>query len=314
MYFAGRFNSFLLKKSYDIYQTIDQLQKIDGITHLEFNYPEHVSPYPLDELKSCMGPLKVNGVAVRFREPFTDGEFTNPDPQKREDALALCLRAVDACKYMRGSVLTVWLGFDGFDYPFQVDYEKAWDFIIRSFREAADYAAARGIRLSIEYKPFDPRAYSLVDGIGLSLLAVEEIGRDNVGITVDICHAMMKNENPAFSIAMAARRGRLFGVHLNDGYRHMDNGLAFGVINYIQALELVYYLKKYQYNGVVFFDTFPVREDTVKELEMNIKMFRLVSDTIDKTGPERIARVCDSHDGIKAQELILEMLTHKNLV
>jgi xylose isomerase len=312
MKFAGRINSFLLKKKYDIFQTIDLYKQVEGITHLEFNYPEHINVCSLDELKVHIGHLQVNGVATRFRESFTGGEFTNPDAEKRKAALNLCKEAVDVCKALGGMVTTIWLGFDGFDYAFQVDYEQVWNSIIHSLCEVADYAARKGIQVSIEYKPFEPRAFSLIDSIGLTLLAIDEIGKDNVGATIDICHVMMKQESPAFSLALAARRGQLFGLHLNDGYRMMDNGLVFGTVNYVQALELVYYLKKYKYDRTVFFDTFPVREDAVRELEMNIKMFRSVSDTIDETGIERIAEVCGSQDGIRSQELICEMLTHKN--
>jgi xylose isomerase len=312
MKISGRFNSFLFKGTYDVLQVIDLYKQIDGITHLEFNYPEHISPFPIGELKAHMGHLKVNGVATRFRNFFVDGEFTNPDAEKRKAALCLCKEAIDACKALGGTVVTVWLGFDGFDYIFQADYEQAWDTIIRSFREIADYAAEKDLRISIEYKPFDPRSFSFIDSIGLTLLAINEIGRENVGTTVDICHVMMKHESPAFSFALAASRGRLFGLHLNDGYNVMDSGLVFGSVNYIQALELVYYLKKYKYDGTIFFDTFPVREDAVRELQMNIKMFRFVSDTIDEIGLERISKVCSLHDGISSQELVYEMLAHKN--
>ena len=312
MKISGRFNSFLFKKNYTVIQAIERFKQIEGFTHLEFNYPEHISTYSLDEIKKHIGHLKVNGVATRFRDQFIFGEFTNPKEEKREAALDLCKEAVNVCKELGGTVVTIWLDFDGFDYAFQADYEKAWNLIIDSFRQISDYAAKFNILVSIEYKPFEPRAYSFIDGIGLTLLAVNETNRENIGVTVDVCHAMMKKESPAFSLTLAASRKKLFGIHLNDGYGTIDNGLVFGMVNYAQALELVYVIKKYQYDGVIYFDTFPVREDTEREIEMNIKMFRSISSTIEEIGLERIAKVCDLHDGIKSQELILEMLTHKS--
>ena len=312
MKFAGRFNSFLSKANKDIFQAIDRLKQIEGITHLEFNYPEHITPYSIEELKRKMGPLKVNGVATRFRDPFISGGFTNPDNEKREAALNLCKDAIDVCKSLGGTILTIWLEFDGFDYAFQVNYEKAWNQIIQSLQEVADYASHQDIMVSIEYKPYEPRAYSFIDGIGLTLLAINDTNRKNIGVTIDICHALMKKELPAFSLALAASRGQLFGLHLNDCHGILDDGLVFGTTNYIQALEFVYFMKKYHYDGTVFFDTFPIREDSAKELEMNIKMFHSISSTINDIGLKRIDEVCDLHDGIKSQELILEMLTHKN--
>lgn len=89
-----------------------------------------------------------------------------------------------------------------FDYPFQINYETKWNKIIRCFQEVADYAS--DLKVSIEYKPFEPRAYSMIDGIGLTLLAIDEIGRPNVGTTLDFCHMLMKHESPAFSLALAA--------------------------------------------------------------------------------------------------------------
>jgi xylose isomerase len=48
MNFSGRINSFIFKGNYDVLKTIDQYREIDGVTHLEFNYPEHISPYSIE--------------------------------------------------------------------------------------------------------------------------------------------------------------------------------------------------------------------------------------------------------------------------
>ncbi len=311
MKFSGRMNSFIFKGNHDLFQTIDQYKTIKGITHLEFNYPEHVKPYSIPELKNRMGNLKVNGLATRFRDPFVKGEFTNPDPQKSRGAVQLCKDAIDACKELGGELLTIWLGFDGFDYAFQVDYEKNWNTIISAFREVAQHGEEKGIKISIEYKPFEPRAFSMIDGIGLTLLVIDEIGMKNVGVTLDFCHMLMKNESPAFSLVLAARRNQLFGFHLNDGYRVMDSGLIFGSVNYIQCMEFIYYMKRYAYNGVIFFDTFPVREEAKEEIEMNIKMVNLMSGTIDRIGMDRIRAICEKQDGVSSQQLAYEMLSQK---
>lgn len=279
---------------------------MDGITHLEFNYPEHVAPFAMDELKKHIGDMKVNGVATRFQEKFLAGEFTNPNEQISRDAVQLCKDAVDACRALGGEFLTVWLGYDGFDYSFQLDYETKWNKIITSFQEIAEYGD--DIKISIEYKPFEPRSFSMLDGIGLSLLAIEEIGRPNVGVTLDFCHMLMKHEHPAFSFAMAAKSGKLFGLHLNDGYRMTDNGLIFGSVNFIEALEVVYYMKKYNFEGVAFFDSFPFREDAKQEICTNMVMINTMLEMIDRVGMGKIQEVVNRQDGVSSQKLILELL------
>ena len=308
MKFAGRMNSFIHKGDMDIFQTIETYHTVKGITHLEFNYPEHVKPYDMQRLLDAVGDMKVNGVATRFKEHFAAGEFTNPSGTISEEAVQLCKEAADACKRLGGEVLTVWLGFDGFDYPFQLDYEGKWKGLIRSFQMVADYAMEQGVKVSIEYKPFEPRAFSMLDGIGLTLMAIQEIDRPNVGVTLDFCHMLMKHESPAFSLALAASRGKLYGLHMNDGYRMMDNGLIFGSVHLPQALEFVYYLKKYHYEGVVFFDSFPFREDTRAEVELNVEMFNQMCAMIDRVGMDAIAEIVSKQDGIESQKLILQML------
>lgn len=307
--FSGRMNSFAFK-GYDLYQTIETYRQIDGITHLEFNYPDHVEGQDLSRVLAAAGDLKFNGVATRFDSPFVGGEFTNANPAIRRQAVQFCKKAIDACRFLKGDVLTIWQAYDGFDYPFQMDYEKRWNNMVECFREIADYG--EDIRISIEYKPFEPRSFAMLDSIGLTLLALDEIDRSNMGLTLDFCHMLMKEENPAYGLALAARKNRLLGLHMNDGYRNMDNGLIFGSISLAQSLEFVYYMKKYKYDGVVFFDSFPVRENAREEIEANIRTMRLLDAMVDKIGMDYVEAVVAKQDGVSANALVLEMLTSYN--
>ncbi len=58
MHYAGRFNSFIFKGQ-NVFDAIAAYKNMEGITHLEFNYPEHLEGYDLAELKRAMCPLKV---------------------------------------------------------------------------------------------------------------------------------------------------------------------------------------------------------------------------------------------------------------
>ncbi len=305
MNYAGRMNSFIFKGQ-NVFDAIEAYHGMNGITHLEFNYPEHIVGYDLDKIKEKIGDLKVNGLAVRWRDLFTNGNFTNPDSQLRSKAIQLCKEATDVCKELGGSVITLWLENDGFDYPFQMDYEKAWMQMIEAFQEIADYAP--DMKYSIEYKPFEPRNFSLVDSVGTTLLLIEKIDRKNVGCTFDFCHMLMKHDSPAYGLALAAHMGKLFGLHMNDGYSQMDSGMIFASVNLAHAVEFIYYLKKYEYDGIVFFDTFPIREDAKKETQANIDSFQKICDLVDKIGMEKIEQVVSKCDGISAQRLVLDML------
>lgn len=303
--FAGRFNSFVLKGN-DVYDAIEAYTKTDGITHLEFNYPEHIVGYNLNRIRELMGDLKVNGLAVRWRKDYINGNFTNPDLALREKVIRTAKDACDVCRQLGGRVVTLWLENDGFDYAFQMDYEKCWDMVIEGIREIADYAP--DIRISIEYKPYEERNFALIDSTGMTLYLIDEVARDNVGCTLDFCHMLMKHDSPAYGLALAARKGKLYGLHMNDGYGVQDSGMIFGTVNHALTAEFVYYLKKYDYQGVVFFDTFPVREEAAAEIKANIEAFKKYVAIIDRIGLERIDETVSKQSGIDAQKLVLGML------
>ena len=241
MNYAGRFNSFIFKGQ-NVYDAIAAYKEMSGITHLEFNYPEHIAGYDLEELKDAIAPLKVNGLAVRWRKDFLHGDFTNPDEKLRRRAIQMSKDACDVCRELGGSVITLWFENDGFDYPFEIDYEKDWKNLIEGLREVADYAP--DLKISIEYKPFEEREFALVDSAGMTLYLIREVDRPNVGCTLDFCHMLMKHDNPSFGLALAASKGKLFGLHMNDGYGRKDSGLIFGSVNFALSAEYNYYLEK----------------------------------------------------------------------
>ena len=66
-------------------------------------------------------------------------------------------------------------------------------------------------------------------------------------------------------------------MQLNDAHVKLgaEDGLAFGAINSIMAMELVHWLKKVNYDGHIYYDTFPRKEDPVREAENNIRRFKV---------------------------------------
>ena len=310
--YAGRFNSFVFKNA-TVYDAIDSYRNMKGITHLEFNYPEHFTNYDIDEIIRRKGHLGVNGLAVRWRgSDFKPGNFTNENSQTRDKVIAMCHDAVDVCRKLDGSVVTLWLENDGFDYPFQMNYERGFYQIVDGVREVADYAAGspgkKEIKISIEYKPYEERNFAMIDSTGMVMYLLSEIGRENVGCTLDFCHMLMKHDNPSYGIALAARKNKLFGLHMNEGYGWQDSGMIFGSVSPVLAMEFIYYLRLYDYQGVVFFDTFPIREDPFQETQANIDAFEKINALVDKIGMDEIGRVISSKDGVQVSRLVLDML------
>ncbi|AVK61416.1 AP endonuclease [Lactobacillus sp. CBA3605] len=307
MKLATRINSFLPVNNEDMQQVFQQFHKL-GLTHVDLNYPEHINDYSAVEMKALLksNDLQLNGVALRFKSDFINGELGNTDTAIEEQAVQLCKDAADYCREAGGHVVTVWMAHDGFDYSFQIDYVRFWNQLVKAFQTMADYAP--DLNFSIEYKPFQPRGYAFVDSMGIDGMLINEINRKNVGVTLDYCHMLMKHENPAMAADLFGSRQQLFGVHLNDGYGLNDDGLMIGTASPFKTLEFLYYLKKHNYDGMLYFDTFPVIENATAECKRNIEMVTRLDTLLNKAGLDRIQRIIDQNDAIEVQKLMMGFL------
>ena len=81
----------------------------------------------------------------------------------RELALDETKRGIDCAASLGCETMTLWMGQDGLDYSFQADFSQMWDHTIAAMQELADHN--RSINLSIEYKPNEPRAFSLMPDV-----------------------------------------------------------------------------------------------------------------------------------------------------
>jgi len=189
--FATRLNSFKSNWQSELKPSIKDLIKrastVVNLTHVDLNYPDHSMPSLTDVAKFTADcGLEINGLAMRYytNPAFKLGAFTNPNKQVRQEAIDLTKKAIDGLREINCNLLTIWLGQDGFDYGFQVDYKKMWDNEINALREIAEHD--KDCLISIEYKPNEPRAYSLLSNLGITLLAIKETNLSNISIGVYI--------------------------------------------------------------------------------------------------------------------------------
>lgn len=273
--YAARLNAFKVKGG-TVADMIRGAGQVGGLTAADLNFPDHFERHSPAELKALLADhgLALNGLAMRYyTDPgFRLGAFTHPDARVRRAAIDQTKQGIDACAAMGGQVMTIWLGQDGFDYAFQVDYARLWDLTLQGVAEVADHHP--GVDISIEYKPNEPRAFALMPDMGATLLALKELGRRNTGVTLDFAHVLYAGEMPAQAAQLAARHSRILGVHLNDGYGKRDDGLMAGTVHPVQTVELFVELIRAAYDGVIYFDTFPDHSglNPVDESRENIRL------------------------------------------
>ncbi len=281
--YAARLNAFKIgadaywpgKNRITVTDLITRAATVPGLDAADFNYPDHFEDDTPKELGAHLDDIgvRLNGLAMRYytNPGFKLGAFTNPEPKIRRDAIDLTKRGIDAVAEMGGSLMTLWLGQDGFDYSFQANYSRLWDETIDALAEVCDHN--RAVDISLEYKPNEPRSYSLMPDVGANLLALKELGRDNTGVTLDFAHVLYADEMPAHAAAMIDRYSRLLGVHLNDGYGKRDDGLMIGSVHPVQTVELFVELARIGYDSTIYFDTFPDLSglDPCEETRTNIE-------------------------------------------
>jgi xylose isomerase len=280
--FATRLNSFASASHIEwpdqsskpsVMQMAERAAQVKGLTDLDLNYPDHMNEDPA-ELARKLGDigLSINGFAMRYysNPAFKLGAFTHPDEVVRREAIDLTKKGIDAAREAGSNLMTIWPGQDGFDYAFQADYAKIWQHEIDGIREVC--AHDPDCLISIEYKPNEPRSYSLMPDAATTLLAIKEVGAANLGVTLDFAHVLYADEMPAFAATLIARKSRLLGVHLNDGYAKRDDGLMVGSVHPQATLELLWQIRRDGFDGVIYFDTFPDASgiDPVEECRTNI--------------------------------------------
>ncbi len=176
---------------------IKRAAKIKGIKALEFMSSDFDdSPEKINSLLK-ENNLQVAGTAVNiFSSPkWKLGSLSNQDEKLRREAIEEVQRTVKISNDLGCNDITLWLGSDGFDYPFQADYQKQWTLLFEEIRKLAEKFPNK--RFALEYKLKEPRKYLFVSSAMKALWLTKKIGKDNVGVLVDFGHALMGKENPA---------------------------------------------------------------------------------------------------------------------
>lgn len=308
--FSTRLNSFgigLGKKypdeTWTTVKLIAEAAKVKGLTSLELNYPEHFVKNSVEEVKAALGATKLNvkGIQLRWPAPkFSNGGFANDDEAIRREAIDLVKGASDVARQFGTDHVLLWPAHDGYEYPMQMDYVASWNWFRDALIELADENP--DLRYSIEYKPAEPRGRTLLNTTGAVLKMISDVNRKNVGVTLDFGHLLMAGENPAQSAALCLKDGNMFGLQLNDSHGAADDGLLVGSIHLPETIELAYYLIRENYTGTYYFDTDPVRENPIRECEMNIERMNHI---LDKA--EKLAKFSPTGDALASSELLWEL-------
>jgi xylose isomerase len=201
------------------------------------------------------------------------GSYSSPDAAVRRRSIDYTRQMCDVAGKLGCTLMNIWPGQDGFDYLLTADYMKARDWFRDAIVEIAD--AYPQIRLALEYKPKEPRCFSLLARMADTLLMCQETGRKNVGVCIDTGHSFAAGENVAEAVVLAARCGkRLMHMHFNDNHGLWDDDMIVGSVHSVCYIELLYWLDRCGYDGWLSMDQYPYREDAAGAIAESIEWLR----------------------------------------
>ena len=252
---------------------IEAVSKVPGCTGVELSF----SPVAVTSENAARVAAFANdcGLSIAALAPnvtgdkrWAQGALTNPDRALRSEAIVRVRESLACAASLGVDTVNLWMGQEGFDYPFEADYTRLWSDFVASLAECA--AAEPSVILSVEYKAREPRARNIPSSTAQTLLAVEGAGAPNLRVTLDFGHALLGGENPSQSAALLAAYGKLGHIHMNDNHGDWDWDMAAGATHWWELIEFCHWLDRLDFKGWLSLDMFPFRVDPAEACALSI--------------------------------------------
>jgi len=265
-----RFHEYNKEKAFA--ERLKLVSEMEGMTGVEVVFPYEVNNAEqlLKLLKQYQLDIAALNVNVKAEPEFRNGGLTSVDPGIRKKAVNFIKQAKDFAKTVGANKVTCCPLGDGYEFNFNCDYAQMWKYLVETFSEAGSYLTE--IPLFVEYKPSETRGRCFVDTGAKSLCLLNDIGIEQMGITIDYGHSKYGGENPAEVVSLIANSPFSYYIHINDNNAKWDWDYMVASHNFLEYVEFLYYLQKYNYTDYLTSDTSPTRWDIKGTFEANTRM------------------------------------------
>ena len=290
-------------------EAIDLAGKVGDLSVVDLNFPFNPPGLPVAEVAAALKRNGLTAIGITpeiYTREFCRGAFTNPDPAVRARAVELVSEAVGVARELGCDYVKLWPGQDGHDYPFQVDHGQIWSYAVDGLRSLAQ--AYPETKFAIEYKPREPRVSMFFSSAAKTLLAIEDMGVNNVGILLDFGHSLYGGESPAEAARLIHSRGLLYGIDVNDNFRGWDDDLVVGSVHLTETLEFFHTLRECGWEGVWQLDQFPFREDSVEAAREGIATMRSIHRALDLLDVAALREAQGRQDALAAGKIVRRAL------
>jgi xylose isomerase len=289
-------------------ERLEMVQQVRGIDGIEVVYPgDFVDPPAALTLIGDSGlPVSAVNLNVKSAKKWQPGSFTATDPQLRADAVADLKTAMDLAAELGAGMVTCCPLIDGHNYAFQADYLKQWHWLEEGLAEGARYRS--DVKVSLEYKLNESRNFCILPDMGRTLYLCERLGLPNVGVTMDVGHALVAKETPAEVLCLAGEAGRLFYVHLNDNGREWDWDMLPGSVNLWDLVEMLFYMDRLDWDGWLAYDVSTRNGDPIEMMSATISIVEATWALLDKLGRDCLQGFVDEGLPARAFECLVKSL------
>ena len=298
-----RFHIYNEKKSVE--EKLKMVSEIKGMDGVEMVYPYEVSDPTiltplLNKYHIAISAVNVN---VKAEPEFKNGGLTSNNKNIRQKAVRFIKEAKDFALQVGADKVTCCPLGDGYEFNFNCDYALSWQFLVETFGEAASYK--NQVPLFIEYKPAETRGRCFLDTAAKTLCLLNDIKNKQLGVTIDFGHSVMfGNENPAEAVSLIAESEYPFYIHINDNDGRWDWDLWAGSKHFLDYVEFLFYLQKYQYTDYLTSDTSPTRWDIKGTFEANTRLTRKLWQLLNQIDRDRFYRLITGNDYLKTWHFI----------
>ena len=285
-------------------EKFELMGKIDGYSGVEIVYPYEVNDAHETRAALKKHNLEVAAINVNVKaEPeLRNGGVTSTEAAVRAKAVQFIKDAKDFAADVGADKVTCCPLGDGYEFAFQYDYAAAWRHLIETFSEAGGYR--QEIPLYIEYKPSETRGRCFVDTAAKALCLLNDIKNSSMGVTLDFGHSMYGNENPAEAVSLLEASPYKYYIHINDNDGKWDWDYFCGTKHFLDYVEFLYYLKKYNYQDYFTSDTSPTRWDIRGTFEANSRLTLKIWQMFDQIDTTKLETLMAGGDYLETWKFI----------
>lgn len=312
--FQGRADRYVLggyTEQKSIETLLDEAAKVEGLEGIELGarYMDFKNPWEI------VNGIRDRGLEIPLLIPDTfasseygRGSLIAPERNTRQAAIDHIRQSMDLAAEIGCNMVSPWFGNDGYDYVMQIDYVRSWALMVEGIRACAEHNPK--VRIAIEYKIKEPRTHSFLNSMAKTLLLIDEVGLPNVGINLDVGHALQGYESMAECAALIDAKGkRLFHIHVNDNYRYWDDDMMPCSVHTLEWMELFFWLDRIGYGDWLSLDVHAFREaDKIGVARESLAWVRGLEAAARRIDPSRAERIFAAQDAVASTAMLREAL------